>query len=399
MTHARRKDQPTPQRPPREAFLPVSRADMDARGWDQCDFVYVCGDAYVDHPSFGMSIISRTLEAHGYKVGIICQPDWHDPKSVMALGEPRLAFLVSAGNMDSMVNHYTVAKRRRGKDFYTPGGRMGARPDHAVVVYSNLIRRTYKHVPIVLGGIEASLRRLAHYDYWSDSLKRSVLLDSGADLLLYGMGERSIVEMAEALDGGIPVDQVTWIAGSAYKARSLDDVYDYELLPSYDELVADRLNYARSFAVQYRNMDSITASRLVEPYPKDNLYVVQNPPSAPLSTPELDAVYELPYARAWHPDYDAAGGVPAFDFDEVRFSIAANRGCFGECSFCAITFHQGRVVQVRSHDSVMAEARALTQDPTFKGYITDVGGPTANFGRSACDKQATRGVCSNRRCM
>ena len=399
MTHARRKDQPTPQRPPREAFLPVSRADMDARGWDQCDFVYVCGDAYVDHPSFGMSIISRTLEAHGYKVGIICQPDWHDPKSVMALGEPRLAFLVSAGNMDSMVNHYTVAKRRRGKDFYTPGGCMGARPDHAVVVYSNLIRRTYKHVPIVLGGIEASLRRLAHYDYWSDSLKRSVLLDSGADLLLYGMGERSIVEMAEALDGGIPVDQVTWIAGSAYKARSLDDVYDYELLPSYDELVADRLNYARSFAVQYRNMDSITASRLVEPYPKDNLYVVQNPPSAPLSTPELDAVYELPYARAWHPDYDAAGGVPAFDFDEVRFSIAANRGCFGECSFCAITFHQGRVVQVRSHDSVMAEARALTQDPTFKGYITDVGGPTANFGRSACDKQATRGVCSNRRCM
>ena len=399
MTHARRKDQPTPQRPPREAFLPVSRTDMDARGWDQCDFVYVCGDAYVDHPSFGMSIISRTLEAHGYKVGIICQPDWHDPKSVMALGEPRLAFLVSAGNMDSMVNHYTVAKRRRGKDFYTPGGRMGARPDHAVVVYSNLIRRTYKHVPIVLGGIEASLRRLAHYDYWTDSLKRSVLLDSGADLLLYGMGERSIVEMAEALDGGIPVDQVTWIAGSAYKARSLDDVYDYELLPSYDELIADRLNYARSFAVQYRNMDSITASRLVEPYPKDNLYVVQNPPSAPLSTPELDAVYELPYARAWHPDYDAAGGVPAFDFDEVRFSIAANRGCFGECSFCAITFHQGRVVQVRSHDSVMAEARVLTQDPTFKGYITDVGGPTANFGRSACDKQATRGVCSNRRCM
>ena len=399
MTHARRQDKPTPQRPPREAFLPVSRADMDARGWDQCDFVYVCGDAYVDHPSFGMSIISRTLEAHGYKVGIICQPDWHDPKSVMALGEPRLAFLVSAGNMDSMVNRYTVAKRRRGKDFYTPGGRMGARPDHAVVVYSNLIRRTCKHVPIVLGGIEASLRRLAHYDYWSDSLKRSVLLDSGADLLLYGMGERSIVEMAEALDGGIPVDQVTWIAGSAYKARSLDDVYDYELLPTYDELVADRINYARSFAVQYRNMDSITASRLVEPYPKDNLYVVQNPPSAPLSTSELDAVYELPYARAWHPDYDAAGGVPAFDFDEVRFSIAANRGCFGECSFCAITFHQGRVVQVRSHDSVMAEARALTQDPTFKGYITDVGGPTANFGRSACDKQATRGVCSNRRCM
>ena len=386
-------------RPPREAFLPVSRADMEARGWDQCDFVYICGDAYVDHPSFGMSIVSRILEAHGYKVGIICQPDWHDPESIRILGGPRLAFLVSAGNMDSMVNHYTVAKRRRSKDFYTPGGRMGARPDHAVVVYSNLIRRSYKHTPIVLGGIEASLRRLAHYDYWSDSLKRSILLDSGADLLLYGMGEHSIVEMADALDGGIPIDQLTWIAGSAYKTHSLDDVYDYDLLPSYDDLRADRLNYARSFAVQYRNMDSITAHRLVEPYPADNLYVVQNPPSAPLTTPELDAVYELPYARAWHPDYDAAGGVPAFDFDEVRFSIAANRGCFGECSFCAITFHQGRVVQVRSHDSIMAEARALTQDPTFKGYITDVGGPTANFGRSACDKQAKYGVCSNRRCM
>ena len=386
-------------RPGREAFLPTTRADMEARGWDQCDFVYVCGDAYVDHPSFGMAIIGRELEAHGYKVGIICQPDWHDPASIDALGEPRLAFLVSAGNMDSMVNHYTVAKKRRSKDFYTPGGRMGARPDHAVVVYSNLIRRTYKHKPIVLGGIEASLRRLAHYDYWSDSLKRSILLDSGADLLLYGMGERSIVEMADALDGGVAVSDVTWIAGSAYKARDLADVYDYELLPTYDELRADRAAYARSFAVQYENMDSITAKRLVEPYPADNLYVVQNPPSAPLSTEELDAVYELPYARGWHPDYDEAGGVPAFDFDEVRFSIAANRGCFGECSFCAITFHQGRVLQVRSHDSIMREAEALTRDPSFKGYITDVGGPTANFGRPACDKQAKYGVCSNRRCM
>ncbi|WP_321971274.1 YgiQ family radical SAM protein [Paratractidigestivibacter sp.] len=386
-------------RPGREAFLPTCRADMEARGWDQCDFVYICGDAYVDHPSFGMAIVGRELEAHGYKVGIICQPDWHDPQSVNALGEPRLAFLVSAGNMDSMVNHYTVAKKRRSKDFYTPGGCMGARPDHAVVVYSNLIRRTHKHTPIVLGGIEASLRRLAHYDYWSDSLKRSILLDSGADLLLYGMGERSIVEMADALDGGVAISDVTWIAGSAYKARSLDDVYDYELLPTFDELTADRCAYAESFAVQYENMDAITAKRLVEPYPADNLYVVQNPPTAPLTTEELDAVYELPYARGWHPDYDEAGGVPAFDFDEVRFSIAANRGCFGECSFCAITFHQGRVVQVRSHDSVMREAEALTHDPNFKGYITDVGGPTANFGRSACDKQAKHGVCSNRRCM
>ena len=386
-------------RPGREAFLPTTCADMEARGWDQCDFVYVCGDAYVDHPSFGMAIIGRTLEAHGYKVGVICQPDWRDPQSVNVLGEPRLAFLVSAGNMDSMVNHYTVAKKRRSKDFYSPGGRMGARPDHAVVVYSNLIRRTHKRTPIVLGGIEASLRRLAHYDYWSDSLKRSILLDSGADLLLYGMGEHSIVEMADALDGGVAIDQITWVAGSAYKARSLDDVYDYELLPSYDELRDERAAYARSFAVQYENMDAITAKRLVEPYPADNLYVVQNPPSAPLTTEELDAVYELPYARGWHPDYDADGGVPAFDFDEVRFSITANRGCFGECSFCAITFHQGRVLQVRSRDSVMREAEALTHDPNFKGYITDVGGPTANFGRPACDKQAKHGVCSNRRCM
>ena len=396
-SHPKPKADPT--RPPREAFLPVSRADMDARGWDQCDFVYVCGDAYVDHPSFGMSIITRVLEAHGYKVGVICQPDWHDPTSIQVLGEPRLAFLVSAGNMDSMVNHYTVAKRRRSKDFYTPGGRMGARPDHACVVYGNLIRRTYKHVPIVLGGIEASLRRLAHYDYWSDSLKRSILLDSGADLLLYGMGEKSVVEVADALDSGLPIEQVTWICGSAYRTKSLEEVYDYDLLPSYDELRADRMSYARSFAVQYRNMDSVTAHRLVEPYPADNLFVVQNPPQPPLTTPELDAVYELPYARHWHPDYDAEGGVPAFDFDEVRFSIAANRGCFGECSFCAITFHQGRVLQVRSHDSIMAEARQLTQDPHFKGYITDVGGPTANFGRPACDKQAKYGVCSNRRCM
>ena len=391
--------QADPTRPPREAFLPVSRADMEARDWEQCDFVYVCGDAYVDHPSFGMSIITRVLEAHGYKVGVICQPDWHDPASISVLGEPRLAFLVSAGNMDSMVNHYTVAKRRRSKDFYTPGGRMGARPDHACVVYGNLIRRSYKHVPIVLGGIEASLRRLAHYDYWSDSLKRSILIDSGADLLLYGMGEKSVVEVADALDGGLPIDQVTWICGSVYRCRSLDEVYDYDLLPSYDELRADRMEYARSFAVQYRNMDAITAHRLVEPYPKDNLFVVQNPPQPPLTTPELDAVYELPYARHWHPDYDEAGGVPAFDFDEVRFSIAANRGCFGECSFCAITFHQGRALQVRSHDSIMEEARALTRDPHFKGYITDVGGPTANFGRPACDKQREHGVCSNRRCM
>lgn len=389
----------TKGRPGREAFLPVSRADMEARGWDQCDFVYVCGDAYVDHPSFGMAIISRVLEHAGYRVGIICQPDWTDPASIAALGEPRLGFLISAGNMDSMVNHYTVNKKPRHEDAYTPGGRAGARPNRAVTVYGNLIRRTFKDKPIIIGGIEASLRRLAHYDYWQDKLKRSVLLDSGADILLYGMGERSIVEVADALDGGLPVDQITFVNGSVYRTSgtgALDNVFDYELLPSWDVLEKDRLAYARSFNIQQQNMDPITGGRLVEPYP-NGVYVVQNPPSAPLTEREMDEVAELPYARHWHPDYDAAGGIPAFD--EIRFSISSNRGCFGECSFCALAFHQGRMVQVRSRDSIMREAEVLTHDPEFKGYINDVGGPTANFFKPACKKQLTHGVCKNRRCL
>ena len=389
----------TKGRPGREAFLPVSRADMEARGWDQCDFVYVCGDAYVDHPSFGMAIISRVLEHAGYRVGIICQPDWTDPASIAALGEPRLGFLISAGNMDSMVNHYTVNKKPRHEDAYTPGGRAGARPNRAVTVYGNLIRRTYKDKPIIIGGIEASLRRLAHYDYWQDKLKRSVLLDSGADILLYGMGEHSIVEVADALDGGLPVDQITFVNGSVYRtsgAGALDNVFDYELLPSWDELERDRLTYARSFNIQQQNMDPITGGRLVEPYP-NGVYVVQNPPSVPLTEREMDEVAELPYARHWHPDYDAAGGIPAFD--EIRFSISSNRGCFGECSFCALAFHQGRMVQVRSRESIMREAEELTHDPEFKGYINDVGGPTANFFKPACKKQLTHGVCKNRRCL
>lgn len=386
-------------RPPREAFLPVSRADMDARGWDQCDFVYVNGDAYVDHPSFGAAIICRVLESHGYKVGFIAQPDWRDAASIQVLGEPRLGFLVSAGNMDSMVNHYSVTKHRRREDAYTPGGEAGRRPNHAAVVYSNLIRSVYKTAPIILGGIEASLRRLAHYDYWSDALKRSILLDAGADLLIYGMGEHQIVEVAEALDAGLPVSQITYIAGTTYRISgedALDSVFDYELLPSWDELNADRLNYARSFNTQHRNMDPITATRLVEPYP-NKVWVVQNPPSLPLSEAEMDAVYELPYARAWHPDYDAAGGVPAFA--EVKFSLSSNRGCFGECSFCALTFHQGRVLQTRSRESIVREAIAFTHDPEFKGYIHDVGGPTANFFRRACDKQVEHGVCQGKRCL
>lgn len=388
-----------PWRPGREKFLPVTRADMEARGWDQCDFVYICGDAYVDHPSFGMAIITRVLEAHGYRVGIICQPDWRDPASIQVLGEPRLGFLASAGNMDSMVNHYSVTKHRRHTDAYTPGGVAGARPNHAVAVYGNLIRRVYKNTPLIIGGIEASLRRLAHYDYWSDKLKRSILLDSGADLLIYGMGEHAVVQIADALDAGLPVDQITYVDGTVYRTSgegALDQVFDYELLPSWDELEADRLAYARSFNVQYRNMDPITAKRLVEPYP-NGVYVVQNPPSAILTEAEMDEVYELPYARDWHPDYDAAGGVPAFS--EVKLSISSNRGCFGECSFCALTFHQGRVLQTRSHDSIVREARELTRDPEFKGYINDVGGPTANFFRTACDKQLKHGVCQNRRCL
>ena len=380
-------------------FLPITREEMKERGWDQVDFVYVTGDAYVDHSSFGTAIISRLLESRGYKVGIIPQPDWRRKESIAVFGEPRLGFLVSAGNMDSMVNHYTVNKKPRHEDAYTPGGRAGARPNRAVTVYGNLIRRTFKDKPIIIGGIEASLRRLAHYDYWQDKLKRSVLLDSGADILLYGMGERSIVEVADALDGGLPVDQITFVNGSVYRTSgtgALDNVFDYELLPSWDVLEKDRLAYARSFNIQQQNMDPITGGRLVEPYP-NGVYVVQNPPSAPLTEREMDEVAELPYARHWHPDYDVAGGIPAFD--EIRFSISSNRGCFGECSFCALAFHQGRMVQVRSRESIMREAEALTHDPEFKGYINDVGGPTANFFKPACKKQLTHGVCKNRRCL
>ena len=380
----------------RADFLPVTRADMDARGWDRCDFVYVCGDAYVDHPSFGMAIICRLLEAHGYRVGVIAQPDWRDPASIAVLGEPRLAFLVSAGNMDSMVNHYSVAKHRRRTDAYTPGGRAGARPDHATVVYGNLIRRTFKSTPIIMGGIEASLRRLAHYDYWQDRLKRSVLPDAGADLIIYGMGERPIIEVADALDAGLPIDQITYIDGTVYRTRSLDDVYDAVVLPSWDELGTDPLVYAKSFNAQYRNMDPFSGKRLVEPYPHD-VYVVQNPPAKPLSQAEFDEAYDLPYTRSYHPDYEAEGGVPALK--EVKMSLISNRGCFGECSFCALTFHQGRIVQTRSHASLLAEARRIAKDPDFKGYIHDVGGPTANFRQPACKKQLTRGACVNRRCL
>ncbi len=377
-------------------FLPISRADMNIRGWNQCDFVYVSGDAYVDHPSFGHAIITRLLEAHGFKVGIIAQPDWKDPASVQVLGRPRLGFLVSAGNMDSMVNHYSVSKKRRASDSYTPGGVMGKRPDYATVVYCNLIRSVYKDCPIIIGGIEASLRRLAHYDYWSDRLKRSILLDSQADLISYGMGERSIVEIAQALDSGIDVRDITFIDGTVYRTRSLDSVYDYRLLPDFDSMKQDRKRYAESFFIQYSNTDPFSGKRLAEPY-GPSLFVVQNPPSKPLSQEEMDQVYDLPYMRSYHPSYEEAGGVPAIK--EVKFSLISNRGCFGGCSFCALTFHQGRIIQTRSHQSLIQEARLLTEEPDFKGYIHDVGGPTANFRFPACDKQLTRGACPGRQCL
>lgn len=369
---------------------------MKERGWEQLDFVYISGDAYVDHPSFGHAIITRLLEAHGFKVGIIAQPDWKDKNSITILGEPRLGFLVSAGNMDSMVNHYSVSKKHRRTDAYTPGGVMGKRPDYAAVVYSNLIRQVYKKTPIILGGIEASLRRMAHYDYWSDKLKRSILLDSGADLVSYGMGEHSIIEIAEALDSGIAVSDITFIAGTVYKTKSLDSVYDAEILPGYEDMKQDKLEYARSFYVQYCNTDPFSGKRLVEPY-NDHLYVVQNPPALPLTEGEMDDVYGLPYMRTYHPSYEKDGGVPAIS--EVKFSLISNRGCFGGCSFCALTFHQGRIMQVRSHESLLEEAKMITQEKDFKGYIHDVGGPTANFRQPSCEKQLTRGVCKNRQCL
>ncbi len=377
-------------------FLPVCREDMQTQGIEQFDFVYVIGDAYVDHPSFGHAIISRLLEAHGYSVGIISQPDWRRKESISIYGEPRLAFLVSGGNMDSMVNHYSVSKRLREKDSFSPGGVMGKRPDYATVVYGNLIRQTYKKVPILIGGVEASLRRLAHYDYWSNKVKRSILLDSGADILMYGMGERSIIELAEALDSGLAAKDITFVPGTVYKTQNKDDIYDAVFLPEFERVKEDRPAYAKSFYLQYSNTDPFCGKRLAEAYPNE-IYVVQNPPAKPLSQEEMDDVYSLPYMRTYHPSYEAQGGVPAVS--EVKFSLTSSRGCFGGCNFCALTFHQGRIVQSRSHDSIVEEARLLTKEPDFKGYIHDVGGPTANFRFPSCKKQLAHGVCSQKQCL
>ena len=376
-------------------FLPITRREMLDRGWDTCDFVYIIGDAYVDHPSFGHAIISRVLESHGYNVGIISQPDWKNPKSIDVFGRPRLGFLVSGGNMDSMVNHYSVTKHHRKTDAFTPGGIMGKRPDYATTVYCNLIRQTYKDVPILIGGIEASLRRLGHYDYWSDTMKRSILLDSQADLLMYGMGEKTIVEVADALNSGLDVKDITYIDGTVFKTKEPDDSLPTVTLPSFAEIKADRRRYAESFKIQYANCDPFTAKRLAEPY--DNFFVVQNPPQKPLTTAEMDAVYALPSKRAYHPSYEKSGGVPAIE--EVKFSLVSNRGCFGACSFCALTFHQGRIVQTRSHESILREAEIMVKDKDFKGYIHDVGGPTANFRHPACEKQLSKGACGGRQCL
>ena len=380
-------------------FLPINRREMEQKGWDRPDFVYITGDAYVDHPSFGAAIIGRLLESRGYRVAMLSQPDWKDKDSVKEFGRPRLGFLVSAGNMDSMVNHYAVSGKRRNSDAYTPGGVMGKRPDYACVVYGNLIRSAYRDIPVVIGGIEASLRRMTHYDYWSNRLKRSVLLDSQADLLCYGMGERATVEVADALNSGIQVRDITFVRGTAFVSRepgALTFSNEPLWLPSYEEVKADRKVYAKSFYIQYQNTDAISGRPLIEPYGQGQ-YVVQNPPAMPLSTEEMDEIYDLPYKRGWHPSYDDAGGIPAFS--EVKFSLVSNRGCFGGCSFCALTFHQGRVIQARSHESLVREAKQLTKEPDFKGYIHDVGGPTADFRIPACKQQEKRGVCRNRQCL
>ena len=377
-------------------FLPVTREEMKKRGWEQVDFVYVSGDAYVDHPSFGAAIIGRLLESRGYRVGMIPQPDWRKKESIQVFGRPRLGFLVTAGNMDSMVNHYTVSKKHRQKDAYSPGGQMGLRPDRAVVVYSNLIRQSYKDSPVILGGIEASLRRMAHYDYWENKVKHSILIDSGADLISYGMGEHSILEIAEALDSGIPIEEITYIAGTVYRTKDLLRAYEPIILPSFEEVKENKAVYAESFATQYRNTDPFTAKAMAESYGNRG-YVIQNPPAMPLSTQEMDDVYDLPFTGEYHPMYKKKGGIPALE--EIKFSLTSNRGCFGGCNFCALTFHQGRILQTRSHDSIIREAVKTTKAPDFKGYIHDVGGPTADFRHPSCKKQLTKGVCQNRQCL
>lgn len=373
-------------------FLPINRQEMEARGWLQPDFVYICGDGYVDHPSFGAAIICRTLESHGFKVCFLAQPDWHDVEEFRQFGKPRLGFLISSGNIDSMVNHYTVAKKRRHKYLYTPGSEGFKRPDRAVIVYSQMARQAYKDANIIIGGIEASLRRLGHYDYWDDKVRKSIIIDANADLLLYGMGENSIIEVAEALDSGLEIKYLTYLDGTVFKTKNLEDAHEPIILPSYEEICKDKFTYAKSFQIQYLNTDHYNAKTLVEPY--QGWYVVQNRPNRPLTQREFDRAYSLDYNRTYHPHYKH---IPAID--EVKFSLISNRGCFGSCNFCALAFHQGRIVQTRSHESILAEAGKMVWDPDFKGYIHDVGGPTANFRQTACKKQNEHGACPAKQCL
>ena len=374
-------------------FLPINREEMEARGWQQPDFVYICGDAYVDHPSFGAAIICRTLESHGFKVCFLAQPDWHNVEEFRQFGKPRLGFLISSGNIDSMVNHYTVAKKRRHKDLYTPGSEGFKRPDRAVIVYSQMARQAYKDANIIIGGIEASLRRLGHYDYWDNKVRKSIIIDANADLLLYGMGENSIIEVAEALDNGLEIKYLTYLDGTVFKTKNLDDAHEPVMLPSYEEICNDKKAYAKSFHIQYLNTDHFNAKTLVEPY--QGWYVVQNRPNRPLKQREFDRAYSYAYNRDSHPSYKQH--VPAID--EVKFSLISNRGCFGSCNFCALAFHQGRIVQARSHESIISEASKMVWDPEFKGYIHDVGGPTANFRGPACSKQNKHGACPTKQCL
>ena len=377
-------------------FLPVNQDDVRARNWSEVDFVYVTGDAYVDHPSFGVAIISRVLEAEGFRVAILSQPDYKSTEDFKRFGRPRLGFLVTGGNIDSMVAHYTVSKKRRSYDYYSPGGKMGLRPDRATIVYCNRIREAYGDIPIIIGGLEASLRRFAHYDYWEDRVRRSILVDSRADLLTYGMGENILRRIARLLDKGVPIKKIRDVRGCVYLAKAGDPVhFDAVEVGDYDILKTEKEAYAKAFSVQYKNTDSINGKAVIEYY--GDKMLVQNPPMPPLEREELDAVYALPYARDFHPDYDALGGVPAIT--EVKFSLTHNRGCFGACNFCALAFHQGREVRSRSEESVISEAKIITKMPDFKGYIHDVGGPTANFRYPSCDRQLENGVCKNRKCL
>lgn len=381
-------------------FLPITMGEVNKRGWEQVDFVIVTGDAYVDHHSFGTAIIGRLLERFGYRVAILPQPDYKSADDFRRFGRPRLGFLINSGVVDSMVNNYSVFKHRRRTDEYSPGGKSGIRPDRALTVYANRAREAYKGVPVIVGGLEASLRRMGHYDYWSDKVRRSVLLDSKADLLIYGMGEKTIIEIAEALDSGLDISQIRWIRGTCFRTdkEGLENLApeDCLRLPSFEEITESKKAYAHSFKLQHDNMDSITAKTLIEEYP-GNSFIVQNPPQSPLEREELDDIYALPFENEWHPSYDALGGIPAFK--EIKFSVVSSRGCFGGCSFCAITYHQGRQVRSRSQDSIVNECSALTKKKDFKGYIHDVGGPTANFRFPACQKQLTKGVCNHKDCL